>query len=186
MGNSCTVEERQEFEVMVEQRTDSAPLKSEIRSVKTETPEVVTKMNEIAKPLVNNELPDFEVLSEGKKLSNTLTLNTKVHKFHDDSTFMGTINDEGHRTGYGISVTKTGDVYRGDWLKDKPHGNGRFIRWNGDYYQGGFQNGMPHGLGISREGKSGVVYDGEYVNGTKIGNVKATYPDGGYYVGKSY
>ena len=188
MGNACAVEERHEMDVIVEKHVDSVPLKSEIRPAKFQAsapaPVEAAKMNPIARPEINDELPDFEVLSEGKKLSNTLTLNPKVHKFHDDSTFMGTINDEGQRTGFGISVTKSGDMYRGDWLNDKPHGNGRYIRSNGDYYQGGFKNAMPHGLGVSREGKSGIIYDGDYVDGTKIGNVKATYPDGGYYIGK--
>ena len=141
-------------------------------------------MNPVARPEINDELKDFEVISENKRLSNGLKIDPKVHTFEDGSTYVGGIDSEGKRNGYGVSVTKAGDVYRGDWVNDKPHGNGRFIRWNGDYYQGGFKNGMPHGLGIAREGKSGIVYEGDYIDGKKIGNVKSTYPDSGYYIGK--
>jgi hypothetical protein len=43
-------------------------------------------------------------------------------------------------------------MYLGDWKENKPHGRGRYVRFNGDYYQGEFSNGMPHGKGVAKEG----------------------------------
>lgn len=85
-----------------------------------------------------------------------------------------------------MSVTQEGDMYKGDWKNNKPDGVGRFVRYNGDYYQGEFSNGMPHGKGMSKEGGSGITYEGTWDYGVKNGPGIEKCPDGSNYKGKQH
>ena len=37
--------------------------------------------------------------------------------------------------------------YEGDWINNKPEGNGKYILENGEYYIGQYKNGFFHGKG---------------------------------------
>ena len=39
-----------------------------------------------------------------------------------------------------------GNVYEGDWIKDKKHGKGKYTFFNtGEYYEGYWEEGEKHG-----------------------------------------
>jgi hypothetical protein len=144
------------------------------------------EMNPVARKQVNDKLPDFNSDTKPGQTAASIQLNKPVSRYSDESTYMGDINTDGHRHGFGKSVTIKGDLYIGDWVNNKPQGNGRFVRSNGDYYQGQFINGIPHGYGVSSEGKSNIKYEGTWENGNKTGTGVETCPDGSYYKGKFF
>jgi hypothetical protein len=96
-------------------------------------------------------------------------------------------------------------TYDGEWIQNKPHGQGRVVWSNGATYTGQFLEGKYHGLGVYvwPSGKkfvgrwqngvknghglytwpNGKKYDGEYKNGQKDGYGRMTWPDGQNYCG---
>mmetsp|Transcript_125882 Transcript_125882/g.187889 ORF Transcript_125882/g.187889 Transcript_125882/m.187889 type:complete len:549 (+) Transcript_125882:152-1798(+) len=111
---------------------------------------------------------------------------------------------QGVKEGYGIMLWKT-RTYDGEWINNKPHGQGRVVWSNGATYTGQFFEGKYHGLGVYvwATGKkfvgrwehgvknghglyqwpTGKKYDGEYKNGLKDGYGRMTWPDGQSYCG---
>ena len=72
-------------------------------------------------------------------------------------------------------------MYEGDWINDKPEGNGKYIYENGEYYLGQYKNGKRHGKGKKYEiynNERKLVYEGEYLNGIKHGKGKMYYSNG--------
>ena len=73
------------------------------------------------------------------------------------SLYTGGIEDN-QRNGWGRQVFKTGDIYEGNWLNDKPDGKGKLTLTDGSYYEGtfnefGISEGIfRHKLGASFEG----------------------------------
>jgi hypothetical protein len=110
----------------------------------------------------------------------------------------------GVKEGYGLMLWKT-RTYDGEWLQDKPHGQGRVVWSNGAIYTGHFESGKYHGLGVYQypNGKkfvgrwsaglkhgrglyqwpNGMKYDGEYVNGLREGYGRLVFVDGSTYCG---
>jgi hypothetical protein len=135
-------------------------------------------------------------------------LNGKEHGF-GTLTLPDGVKYRGHfqngvKEGYGIMLWKT-RTYDGEWVQDKPHGQGRVVWSNGAIYTGNFQAGKYHGLGVYvwpsakkfvgrwengvKHGHglytwpNGKKYDGEYVNGLKEGYGRMTWADGSAYCG---
>jgi len=110
----------------------------------------------------------------------------------------------GVKEGYGVMLWKT-RTYDGEWVDNKPHGQGRVVWSNGAIYTGQFEAGKYHGLGVYvwPSGKkfvgrweagiknghglytwpNGKKYDGEYVDGLKEGYGRMTWTDGSMYCG---
>ena len=77
-----------------------------------------------------------------------------------------------------------GDIkYKGDYVKDKAEGNGKYICENGDYYIGQWKNGLRNGKGKEIY-KYGDSYEGDCVNDKWEGNGKYIWKDGHYYEGQ--
>jgi hypothetical protein len=64
------------------------------------------------------------------------------------------MNGDNH--GYGIMRSADGDVYYGEWKKNKREGHGYFKWAAGDYYCGEYKNNNPWGEGVSQE--NGQLY----------------------------
>lgn len=56
--------------------------------------------------------------------------------------------DVGGKQGYHEVHYTNGDVYEGQWLDNKKHGQGIYTYSSGDMYSGKFRNGVKHGLGF--------------------------------------
>ncbi|CAE7937539.1 RSP1, partial [Symbiodinium sp. KB8] len=70
-----------------------------------------------------------------------------------------------------------GDLYRGQWVQGKKHGQGAQYYCSGDSYQGEYQNHKKHGQGIYRYA-DGDCHEGQYLEGRKHGSGLYWYSDG--------
>jgi S1-C subfamily serine protease len=76
-----------------------------------------------------------------------------------------------------------GDVYAGEWLDDKRHGQGTDTFANGHRYTGGFADGRRHGSGTYTF-PNGERYVGEWRNGEREGVGANIFPSGERHVGE--
>ena len=78
----------------------------------------------------------------------------------------------------------TGDVYEGEWLDDKYHGQGTYTDANGHSWQGEWKNDKKHnGFGFI-EYKNGNTYTGKLTNGYRNGHGIMTFTTGDVYEGE--
>ena len=89
-------------------------------------------------------------------------------------------NDDGVS---GVQTFNNGDVYTGEFLDGKKHGQGVLTTKSNRMYKGGWKNDVPHGAGINSF-PNGKTYEGEYKDGKPIGEGKWIYSDGRTYSGK--
>ena len=73
-------------------------------------------------------------------------------------------------------------VTEGDWVQDKPQGNGKMRFANGNQYEGQLSAGLPHGKG-RMVFPSGDVYEGEFEAGKAHGTGKYAWKGGERYEG---
>ena len=78
--------------------------------------------------------------------------------------------------GYGV-LTKSGNVYNGEFRNNKQHGNGTLEYQNGDRYEGQWQNDMFHGVGTFKD-TSGNEYSGDWKENKQNGWFKSIQEDG--------
>ena len=125
---------------------------------------------------------------------------------HTDDLYIGTLNDNLEKNGAGLYYyTKTGDIYYGDFDRDKKTGYCEWLFAQGDTYIGHIDDGKMEGEGIFRwsDGTSysgtfkdnmkngygvnvfndGSIYEGSYVNDAKQGKGKYTWANGDVYEG---
>jgi len=76
-----------------------------------------------------------------------------------------------------------GTKYLGDWLNDKPHGQGTLSAVGKFEYAGEFANGVREGTG-TLETADGKKYIGQWQNDVPHGQGKIIYPDGAVFVGQ--
>ena len=80
-------------------------------------------------------------------------------------------------------VSPNGDVYVGEVVSGKPHGQGTYTFPDGKKYVGEFRNGKFHGQG-TRTFPDGRMYVGGLSYGEYYGQGTYTFPDGKKYVGE--
>ena len=80
-------------------------------------------------------------------------------------------------------VSPNGDLYVGEVVSGKPHGQGTQTYTNGNKYVGEFRNGKFHGQG-TRTFPDGRMYVGGLAYGEYYGQGTYTFPDGKKYVGE--
>ena len=128
-------------------------------------------------------------------------------KFEDGEIYEGGWNMKNQRNGYGISINKEGNVFKGIWENDNFGKFGAFIDNSGNYYIGELQNGkakgkgemliknkmkykgefnddLPCGFGILENYKDNSVYSGNVINGIKNGYGELQFEDGTIYKGE--
>jgi hypothetical protein len=128
-------------------------------------------------------------------------------KFADGEIYEGGWNLKNQRNGYGISINKEGNVFKGLWENDNFGKYGAFIENNGNYYIGELENGkakgngemlinnkmkykgefnddLPYGKGILENYRDNSIYSGNVINGVKEGYGELKFEDGTIYKGE--
>ena len=106
-----------------------------------------------------------------------------IIRYENGNYYIGEDKD-GKRHGKGKLYSKNGDLlYEGDYINDKPEGNGKRIYDEHIYYIGQFKEGKRHGKGkIYKNNK--LAYEGDFINGNIEGNGKSFDENGDYYIGQ--
>lgn len=126
-------------------------------------------------------------------------------EYQDGSIYIGYVDPNWEREGYGIFLLTDGSKYEGTFRKNKMSGRGRLIGAKGDYYEGEFEDDKASGFGkyVNKDGgiyigywkydkqdgrgeelfADGSQYEGFYENGLKHGKGKFTWTDGSIYEG---
>lgn len=93
--------------------------------------------------------------------------------------------ENGKREGTGKYYFKNKLVYEGDWLDNSRHGDGKLYSEKSGklVYKGQFEKGFPQGEGTSYENNK-VVYEGQFVKGKAEGQGKLYEDDKMIYEGK--
>lgn len=104
--------------------------------------------------------------------------------YEDGSRYIGQILN-GQRHGRGVKESSSGS-YDGEWLDDKPHGNGKQVWTDGRTFEGQFLHGKFEGTGkmVWDTQKGLLIYKGEYKADMKHGNGKFSWGDGRVYDGE--
>jgi len=71
-------------------------------------------------------------------------------------------------SGRGVWCNSNGEIYDGNWLNGKYHGQGKFIFTDGSIYEGEFNEGNITGVGVCKK-NNGAIYEGEFLNGKFCG-----------------
>ena len=82
----------------------------------------------------------------------------------------------------GTQTFGNGDIYKGDFLNGKKHGQGLLTTRSDRTYNGGWENDVPHGYGENTF-PNGKIYKGEYKQGKPFGDGQWIYNDGKTYTG---
>lgn len=90
------------------------------------------------------------------------------------------LNDKAN--GIGIYMKSDGTVYRGEWVDDRYHGQGKLILNTGEIYEGRFENGLKNGIGIL-EHIDGSIYEGDWKDGKIQGMGTYRWKNGKSYTG---
>ena len=78
------------------------------------------------------------------------------------------VNERGTITGKARCVYPTGQVYEGDFVRNKMEGRGRVTLPDGETYEGEFHQGQRHGTGRTTW-PNGDTHEGEYAHGKRHG-----------------
>jgi len=161
--------------------------------------EILEQLNPVANKII---LPN-EIINN----NNLLSIKEPMIKFPDGEIYEGGWNLKNQRNGYGISVNKEGNVFKGLWENDNFGKYGAFIENNGNYYIGELENGkakgkgemyinnkmkykgefnddLPCGEGILENYKDNSIYNGNVLNGVKEGYGELKFEDGTIYKGE--
>ena len=165
--------------------------------------ESITKILEDINPTANKINIPKEIINNYSIIS----IQEPMIKFPDGEIYEGGWNLNYQRNGYGISVGKEGNVYKGIWENDNFGNYGAFIDNNGNYYIGELENGkakgkgemfinkkmkyvgefkddLPYGQGIMENYRDNYVYNGNIINGIKNGYGELKMKDGTIYKGE--
>lgn len=104
------------------------------------------------------------------------------HSYQRDSIYLGELDEDDRRNGYGKCTYYNGDIYEGLWRDDKPHGRGVYYWRLGGRYEGDFADGKMDGRG-KRSFASGAVYEGDFEAGRKHGHGSIRFKNGDTYEG---
>jgi hypothetical protein len=72
--------------------------------------------------------------------------------------------------GYGVYLSRNGDIYKGNWKNGKRHGQGTCTYANGEMYEGLWQHDQFNGRGVFTD-KDGKVQKGLWEEGNFIGEI---------------
>lgn len=80
------------------------------------------------------------------------------------------IYKDGARNGFGRMVYPNGDVYEGEWVDNKMHGEGTYTyKKSGDIYSGSWKDGIKSGDGRYEYGADSSMLVGSWYEGTIVG-----------------
>lgn len=99
----------------------------------------------------------------------------------DGSHYLGGF-EAGVRHGEGVERSKVG-LYRGNWLRDLPNGQGTYHSTDGAHYDGEWFNGQRQGVGAYTDAEDNH-YEGDWFDDNPHGFGTMTSPDGSSYEGE--
>ena len=102
---------------------------------------------------------------------------------YDNGYYIGAVNNNEERHGFGKYVWDDGTYYDGEWRNGDMHGHcNRRTYDDGSYYTGAIAYDERHGHG-KMTWRDGSYYEGDWRNGDMHGYGKFVFPNGNYYVG---
>lgn len=124
---------------------------------------------------------DNSVVQLGKYIDSKFVVGTEI--FDNGDMYIG--NYENGTFSYGTYYYyASGDSYTGEFKDSKKHGNGTYYYTNGSYHDGEWLNDMPNGYGIFYDSIEDVQFQGNFINGERVGDfvINDFYLDKVYYV----
>jgi hypothetical protein len=112
----------------------------------------------------------------------TTTSNTNF-SYKGVNKYIGELDINNQRQGYGKITYHGGDTYEGYWKLNKKHGEGLYKYKYGGYYYGNFVDDLPSGQGC-KVYSSGNKYTGQFNSGKKQGNGEMCFKNGDLYEGE--
>ena len=119
--------------------------------------------------------------SEGLFVEGRIPTNGKF-TYPNGCVYLGELNEDGERTGYGEFVFHDGRRLKGNWDKNRMEGVGKLIYADGSIYEGDWKKNKKHGKG-KQTSADGSIYDGDWKDDKKNGKGKQTSADGSIYEG---
>lgn len=122
---------------------------------------------------------------EGLFVNGEITGEDGLYFYPDGSLKRGSVKN-GKLEGHGKFVSKTGGfVYEGNWVNDKPNGEGVELYPDGSRYEGHFVDGVKNDDNAAYRWANGKVYTGPFKNGYMEGQGKLVMEKGkGEYIGE--
>tara|TARA_B100001175_G_scaffold82394_1_gene69000 strand:- start:237 stop:1298 length:1062 start_codon:yes stop_codon:yes gene_type:complete len=90
---------------------------------------------------------------------------------YGNAIYIGCLDVENRRDGFGVLNFNTGDKYEGYWSKGKKNGLGKYTSSDGAYYEGDWVNDKQDGFGKVVY-TNGDLYEGYFKNGMRNGEGK--------------
>ena len=104
-------------------------------------------------------------------LKKTFPCKLKLSSLFQETMYIGSVNIDGERQGFGQLTQKNGLRIEGFWKEGTLNGWGRVTNEDGQFFEGYFINGKINGKGI-RKNLDGYTYNGEFFLGMKEGHGK--------------
>jgi hypothetical protein len=98
--------------------------------------------------------------------------------------YVGCLNYQEERVGFGVYSWDDGSSYSGQWKKDEKDGQGVYTFSSGGSYDGEWKENERDGRGVLRNDKNKVVYDGQWKKDEKDGQGVYTFSSGDSYDGE--
>ena len=122
----------------------------------------------------NDEEHNYEIIEKifhppsKDLLKNTFYCKMKISTLIQETIYIGSVNLEGERHGYGKLIQKNGIKIEGFWREGTLEGWGRVTDEDGQIFEGYFINGKINGKGMKKN-INGYSYVGEFFLGMKEG-----------------
>ena len=179
----------------------------QLKHIKHESNIINFEINKILEEINVTTPYDIEFPSEviTPNIGKNSSLKHENKKYNNGDTYIGTINNNNKKEGYGTYTTKNGYIYKAIWKDDKiidyaihidPKGNyikgtiingeinnGEMLFKNKFKYIGDFLNNLPNNKGIIYNFSEKFIYEGDFVEGTMEGKGIIKYMDGTWYEG---
>ena len=151
----------------------------------------IAEILKLKNPLANQiNIPEEIISNNNNKQLTSISIQEPLIQFPNGEIYEGGWNINNQRHGYGISITKEGNVYKGLWENDNFGSYGAFIEKSGNYYIGELLNGkakgkgemviknkmrfkgefnddLPNGKGILENFCDGWVFEGTMIGGVR-------------------
>lgn len=96
---------------------------------------------------------------------------------YNGTEYCGNLNNEGQRSGFGVTKGAQGGYYAGEWKLDMKYGHGIQIDESQNKYAGEWRMNRKNGVGVNSS-NNGVKYAGEWKNGKRHGHGIVFFPNG--------
>ena len=120
----------------------------------------------------NNDKINYELLKTAfyspKEASKIFLTKLKFFNLIEENIYIGSVNIEGEKYGYGKLIQKNGNQFEGNWRNGGLEGWGRITEEDGGTIEGYFINGRINGKGIIKK-LNGYTYEGDFFKGMKEG-----------------